>query len=344
MGATIMDTPEGPARAGAKASAPGKVILFGEHAVVYGEPAIAVALSLRTEVTIRETQGDRVHRVNGAPMNQHHHAYIKDAVDHLWKGGFLDVRTESRLPSASGLGSSAALSVATTGALLQLQDRFSEEMVVSPDTTYPHRLGEELVAREAYNAEWSAQKGRGSPTDTSTSTHGRAIMVDAEKGPGYLWDIARGERRWYLHHLDIPPLTLVVGYTGQRGRTADEVAKVGRFVKRGAFARDIMRDLGKVTREARVLMEDREKMALGLCMDEAHNLLTVLGVSTAKLDALCDAAREHAYGAKLTGSGGGGSMIALTDTPDACAKAIAKRGGYPTVVNLGGPGVSAHSI
>lgn len=312
----------------ARASAPGKVILFGEHAVVYGEPAIAVALSLRTEVTIRETQGERVTRVNGAPMNPHHHAYIKDAVDNLWKGGPLDIRTDSKLPSASGLGSSAALSVATTAAILQLQGRFSEE----------------LTAREAYNAEWAAQKGRGSPTDTSTSTHGNAVLVDREKGPGYLWDIARGERRWYLHHLDIPPLTLVVGYTGQRGRTADEVAKVGRFVKRGAFARDIMRDLGKITREARQLLEDREKLALGVAMDEAHNLLTVLGVSTQKLDQLCDAAREHAYGAKLTGSGGGGSMIALTDDPDACARAIAKRGGMPTVVHLGGVGVSASSI
>lgn len=308
----------------ARASAPGKVILFGEHAVVYGEPAIAVALSLRTEVAIHETEGTQ-HRVNGAPINPHQHAYIKDAVDHLWKGPGLDIRTDSRIPSASGLGSSAALSVATTGALLALQERFSEE----------------LVARESYNAEVSAQKGRGSPTDTSTSSHGHAILVDREKGPGYLWDIQRGERRWYLHHLDIPPLTLVIGYTGQRGRTADEVAKVGRFVKRGAFAKEILRDLGAITREARQLLADREKMALGVCMDDAHNLLTVLGVSTLRLDQLCDAAREHAYGAKLTGSGGGGSMIALTDRPEACARAIAKKGGMPTIVSLGGPGVDA---
>lgn len=307
----------------ARASAPGKIILFGEHAVVYGEPAIAVALNLRTEVSIRE--GGDVHRVNGSPLNPHHHAYIKDAVDRLWKDGPLDIRTDSRIPSASGLGSSAALAVATVGALLELQGRFSPE----------------LVAREAYLAEVSAQRGRGSPTDTSTSTHGGAVLVASDKHANLLWDIQRGERRWCLHHLDIPPLTLVVGNTGMRGRTADEVAKVARFVKKGGFAKEVIRDLGNITREAIELLRDREKMALGVKMDEAHDLLTILGVSTPKLDALCHAAREHAYGAKLTGSGGGGSMIALTDRPEKCAAAIAKRGGYPTIVSLGGPGVSA---
>lgn len=310
----------------ARATAPGKVILFGEHAVVYGEPAIAVALSLRTEVTLREA-GDQ-HRVNGAPMTPYHHAFIKDAVENLWKGGPLDIRTESRVPSASGLGSSAALSVATTAALLQLLGQF----------------GEERCARDAYAAEVSAQKGRGSPTDTSTVTHGHAVLVDRQKGPGFLWDIARGERRWFLHHVDIPPLTLVIGNSMQRGRTSEEVAKVGRFVKKTGFAREVIRDLGKITREAVELLADREKLALGVKMDEAHDLLTILGVSTPKLDDMCAAARQHAYGAKLTGSGGGGSMIALTDTPEACAKAIQRKGGVPLVVQLGGPGVSASSL
>lgn len=314
-----------PARMAARASAPGKVILFGEHAVVYGEPAIAVALSLRTEVIVKEA-GDQ-HRVNGSPLSPYHHAYIKDAIDGLWKGGPLDVRTDSRIPSASGLGSSAALSVATVGAILQLQGRFSQE----------------LVAREAYNAEVSAQKGRGSPTDTSTSSHGSAVLVDGQKREGLLWDIQRGERRWYLHHLEVPPLTLVVGHTGVRGRTADEVAKVARFVKRTGFAREVIRDLGKVARAAVPLLAAQDKAALGQRMDEAHNLLRILGVSHPRLDELCEAARRHAYGAKLTGSGGGGSMIALTDQPEACAAAIKKRGGNPFVVQLGGPGVSASS-
>jgi mevalonate kinase len=311
---------------GAKGSAPGKVILFGEHAVVYGEPAIAVAIHLRTEVSIRE-QGDK-HRVNGQPLSPQYHAYIKDAIDGLWKGGPLDVRTDSRVPSASGLGSSAALSTATVAALLQLQGEFSPER----------------CAREAYNAEFAAQKGRGSPTDTSTVTHGHAVLVDKVAGPNLLWQVQRGDRKWFLHHLDIPSLTLVVGYTGVRGRTADEVAKVARFVKRTGFAREVIRDLGRISRAAVPLLQQKDKAAIGAQMDRAHNMLSILGVSHARLDELCDAARKHAYGAKLTGAGGGGSMIALTDEPEKCADAILKRGGSAHIVQLDAPGVSASSL
>lgn len=305
------------------ASAPGKVILFGEHSVVYGEPAVAVAISLRTEVSVREA-GD-THRVNGHVLRDYHHAYIKDSIERLWKGGPLDVRTDSQLPSASGLGSSAALSVATTGALLKLLGRFEEE----------------TVAREAYASELSAQRGRASPTDTSTCTHGRAVLLDRQQNENLLWHVKKEEREWYIHHLDIPPLTLVIGNSGMRGRTADQVAKVARFVQRTGFAREVIRDLGKTTRAAVPFIRSGDKKAIGRKMDESHNLLSILGISTPKLDDLCNAARRHAYGAKLTGSGGGGSMIALTDEPDACAKAIKKRGGYPIIVTLGERGVSA---
>ncbi|MFA5860121.1 MAG: mevalonate kinase [Candidatus Thermoplasmatota archaeon] len=312
---------------GARATAPGKVILFGEHSVVYGEPAVAVAIHLRTEVTIRES-GDQ-HRVNGQPLSAYHHTYIREAIEALWKGGPpLDVQTDSRVPSASGLGSSAALSVATVGALLQLKGEFSPE----------------ACARAAYAAEAGAQKGRASPTDTSTVTHGQAVLVDREARANLLWEISRGERRWFLHHLDVPTLTLVVGYTGIRGRTSDEVAKVARFVKRTGFAREIIRDLGNTTRAAVKLLDSKDKPALGARMDEAHNLLRILGVSHPRLDELCDAARQHAFGAKLTGSGGGGSMIALTDEPDKCAKAIEKRGGHANVVQLNAAGVQPSSL
>ncbi len=318
--------PRAPGGGWVRASAPGKAILFGEHAVVYGEPAVAVAIDLRTEVSMRRA-ADGPTRVNGHPIHGHYHTYIKETVERLWKDGPLDIRTDSRVPSASGLGSSAALSVATTGALLALMERFDIES----------------VAREAYATEVAAQKGRASPTDTTTCTHGGAVLVDRRAGPNLLWRIQRENREWFLHRIDVPRLTLVIGNTGMRGRTSEQVAKVARFVSRTGFAREVIRDIGRLTRAAVPLLESHDKRGIGQKMDEAHNLLSILGVSTAQLDDLCEAARRHAYGAKLTGSGGGGSMIALTDEPDKCAQAIARRGGTAYVVTLGVPGVSTSS-
>ncbi|HWG91053.1 MAG TPA: mevalonate kinase [Candidatus Thermoplasmatota archaeon] len=305
------------------ATAPGKVILFGEHAVVYGEPALAVAVSLRTTVMARE--GGAHHTVNGYPLSEQFHAHIKQAVDLVWGNGPpLILETESNVPSAAGLGSSAALTTATVSALLALQDKFTPEE----------------AARRAYDVEWTAQGGRGSPTDTSTVAHGEAVLVDGLKRENLLWTISRGDRTWHLHHHDVPRgFTLVVGNTGQRGRTAEQVAKVAKLTKRSAFARDVVRDIGKLTRQGVAALERGDKAEVGRLMTRNHHLLHILGVSTPKLDELVEAVTPLSHGAKLTGSGGGGSMIALTDRPKEVAEMIRKRGATPYTVSLGGLGV-----
>lgn len=309
------------------ASAPGKLILMGEHAVVHGEPAIAVAVGLRTRVSVAAAPEGRGHLVNGRPMNPHHHAFLIEAIERYAPAeAALSFDTVSRVPSAAGLGSSAALTTATVAALLASQGDLKDE---------------ESLARAAYDVEWRAQGGRGSPTDTSTVTHGRGVLVDRDAHANLLWSIERGERRWHLHHLDLPPLHLVVGNTGERGKTADQVAKVARFVRRTGFALEIVRDIGVATRAALAAVEARDTVALGRAMDRAHNSLTILGVSTPTLDRYCVAARRAgALGAKLTGSGGGGSMIALVGEDAAPVVAALRKAGCrePLVVALNEPG------
>ncbi|MBI4392638.1 MAG: mevalonate kinase [Euryarchaeota archaeon] len=304
------------------AKAPGKAILLGEHAVVFGEPAIAVALDLETTVTV-DVGGERS-QVNERPLNHKAHAYLYEAVKLLWDERGLDIKVESGLPSAGGLGSSAALTVAFVAALSKLRDDFSEE----------------AVARRSYEVESAAQDGRASPTDTSTSTHGGAVLVSKDRGEKFLWRISRGERTWNLHETPCPDITLVVGYTGERGRTADQVAKVARFVEKNALGRDVIKDIGTVTRQGKSALADGDLKRLGALMNRDHDLLHILGVSTPRLDALVEAARPHSFGAKLTGAGGGGCMIALTEKPEETAAAILLRGGEPHIVKVNKAGVT----
>ncbi len=308
------------------ASAPGKVILLGEHAVVYGESAIAVALDLRTRVTVApRTDGGGGTLVNGQPLNVAYHVHVVHALDVVPPGGPVLVETESRVPSAAGLGSSAALTTATVGALLAMTAGWKDE---------------ETLARAAYEVEWRAQGGRGSPTDTSVAAHGRGVLVDASPHERHLWTVERGTRRWHLHDLELPPLRIVVGNTLDRGRTADQVARVAKFVARTGFAREVIADIGRATRAGLAALRASDMLALGSAMDRAHNSLTTLGVSTPRLDLYCEAARRAgAFGAKLTGSGGGGSMIALAADAAPVVAALRKVGcREPLIVALGGPG------
>jgi len=289
-----------------QAAAPGKIILFGEHAVVFGEPAIAVGIDLETKVDVVPDENLSGHRVDGDEMDTYAHLFIEKAVELLWDNAGnttpLNIQTDSRLPSAAGLGSSAALSASTCAALLHLTDQFSEKR----------------LARVAYETEWLGQDRQGSPIDTSASTHGNAIFVDDEKHDNHLWTMRRGDDEWHVHDQLIDRTSFVIAHSGEKGKTGELVEKVQMYHERTDVAGKIIEDIGDTTREGRQALLDGDMAKVGELMDEAHELLGMLGVSTSRLDELCRVARDHAMGAKLTGAGGGGCIVALTDAPEAC--------------------------
>jgi mevalonate kinase len=308
----------------AAAKAPGKAILFGEHAVVYGEGAIAIALSLHFETHVRVAAGG-VTRVDGRPLDRKHHAYFAEALSQVWGDlGPLDLRTTSSIPSSSGLGSSAALTVSTVAALRQLRGRLSQEE----------------VARAAFEVEYAVQ-GRASPTDTSVSSHGRAIFIAKEPGDRHLWTIQKGEKRWCVHDLEFSPMEFVVGYTGKRGNTGELIEKVRKLTEKDPAARDRIREIGAIVEEARGAMRAGDASKVGALMVRNQALLSSLGVSSPELDRLISAASPHALGAKLTGAGGGGCMIALTEDAQACANAVEKAGGKAYRLAIDPRGVAA---
>ena len=301
-------------------SAPGKMIILGEHSVVYGKPAVALAIDRRFYCKVQRSQ-DVV--VNGYRAMAGSHPPIRSIL-HDNRAGNITVSAVTDIPTSSGLGSSAALSSSISLAVRRLFER---------DVT------EEAIANDAFNAEWFAQ-GRASPIDTSTCTHGRGVAINNPVDMGKaLWKISKGGNTWNVTDIDVPDMTFVVGYTGIYAPTGPIVEKVRKFKEHNGFAKDIIDEMGLIALLGLNAIRRGDKEDLGEIMTRNHKLLSILGVSCKELNKLVNASLPHSYGAKLTGSGGGGSMIALTDEPEAVCEAIRLHGGTPIVVHTETEGV-----
>lgn len=301
------------------ASAPGKLILFGEHAVVFGEPALSTAINLRAEVYARP---HTAWLADGASLDEPRYRYVRAAIAKAKSAGPLWLEVRSMLPSGAGLGSSAAVTVAALGTL--------HGMVGSLDP--------KTIAREAFEVEHEVQ-GRASPIDTSTATAGGGLLVLPEPRDYLLWTIEHDTRRWYLHRTALPPMEFVVGNTGISAATGPLVAAVKELVDRDPRAADAIREIGQITLDGVRAFRRKDLSEAGRLMDRNHGLLNELGVGHPMLDRLVAAARKTSYGAKLTGAGGGGSIVALSDRPSETADAIRAAGGKAYVVRSDPDGV-----
>lgn len=287
-------------------SAPGKAILFGEHAVVHGEPAVVLAIDLRMDVC-RGSEG------RGTRSISRNDRYLRAAGEEFG-GRVPEVRVRSGIPRGCGLGSSASLSAC-----------LSWGMLVLSSGRLPERRE---VALRAFGIEWRAQKGHASPTDTSCVTAGGAVVVapralHAER----LWEVRRGERVWHIHRIpDAPSLTIVIGDTGVPAPTGRMVAAVRRRCERDTRVRDAIAEIGNISLEGVTALKRDDPVRLGELMDSCQKRLAVIGVSTHDIERLLEAARRFSYGAKITGAGGGGCIIALTDEPERCGRHLREAG------------------
>jgi mevalonate kinase len=242
--------------------------LFGEHAVVYGKPGIAMAIKPRVFVTVRDTK--RPQRAKSP--------YIDGCFEAMGVMG--SVYINSQIPSSSGLGSSAAVTVATLSAI---NDEFRMNRT------------REDIANMAFEIEKKVQKGRASPTDTTVSAYGGIVLISG------------GSRR------RLPPqnMQLVIGDSLVSHSTSRMVEQVAELKKNYPNIVDPVLDAieGVSMSAIHHLSNPRE---LGRYMNMNHALLEVLGVGHPQLAKMVLAARNAgAFGAKITGAGGGGSMVAL---------------------------------
>lgn len=275
-----------------KVSAPGKLLLFGDHAVVYGHPCIVTAVQTRLEVAIELTTNNEITVDTPGTNNQ---LFITTAIElakNSWPipSGFC-LSTRSPFTGKYGLGSSSAVTVATLYALSLLSG--------------VHLSRQELFDY-SYQVVLSVQ-GVGSGFDVAAAVFGGTILYQKEKP---------------IEPIKHSEYSLMVGYTGKKADTVAIVTEVQEQRKMNPKAiDDLFFSLTELTYQAKQTMVEGSFERFGLLMTDAHRALRKLGVSSDELETLITAAIDAgAWGAKLSGAGRGDCMVAIG--PESKRKAI----------------------
>jgi mevalonate kinase len=298
-----------------KGSGFGKVILFGEHFVVHGVPGIVSAIDSATDAEVTQTGNELVirdERKAAKGYAEEKRLQQIESIERMLKTMGLDLKLPLKiwvggtLPGFSGLGASAASSVAIARAI-------AEELSL--------KLTNEQVNQIAYEAE-KAYAGNPSGIDNTAATYG-----------GLMWfkkNIAGGPDN--VERLRIrKPVEIVIGSTGKVANTKAMVAGVAERKKKNPAKYDqIFKQAENLAHAGRKALESYDLKKVGELVNENHRLLQEIEVSSRELDLLVDIARKNgAFGAKLTGGGGGGCMVALTpskELQEKVASAIEKEG------------------
>ena len=327
----------------ALASAPGKIILFGEHAVNRRQPAVSAAVDRRSyalvtlggrcvelvscgQVERLSAEELRAFRVRVDALRGSNDLYsIRDLVredffapakyvlsillERLGHECSCRVEWRSFIPMGSGLGSGAAANAA---------------MVVALATALGQELPPAEVATLAWQGDVLAHGGVASALDSSACALGGCVLVSESSPPRTLGGV-----------LELP---IVVGDTGVRASTGEVNTRVREMLAARPYMRILFEEIGLLVERAVPALERREIDTLGRLMHMNHLLLRELGVSCQELERLVDAAiAAGAWGAKLSGSGGGGIMIALAprERVEAVVRGLERACGRPMVLRVG---------
>ncbi|MDN5872844.1 MAG: hydroxymethylglutaryl-CoA reductase, degradative [Sinobacteraceae bacterium] len=284
----------------AKAAGYGKVILLGEHAVVYGSHCIAAPVPLAIQARISETDSGGVqmmiprwgveYRLQREPG--HRDSFQKSLGIIFDRLGLIErsmrIEVYPNVPRAHGLGGSAAMAVAIIRGL---------------DRKYGLSLSNSDINAIAFECEKIAH-GTPSGIDNTMATYGKFL----------LYRRADDERPMLMQEITVPkPIPLVVGMSGKESLTAKTVGRVREAWQRDpALYERIFKEINEITLAGFKALRGGDLHRLGDLMNICHGLLNALRVSSWELEELVQIARDAgAAGAKLTGGGGGGSIVAL---------------------------------
>ncbi len=262
------------------ASAPGKIILFGEHAVVYGKHAVVAAINLRCYVEVRKSRNFRISSPLGeTSLDFEVHPYISFAVKRFCEVRRVDgaeITVESEVPIASGLGSSAAVTVATIAAL---------------NAEFDAGLERDEICEMAKAVEVDVQ-GRASGIDPFVSTYGGVWLFPDRK------------------RIDCD-MKFFIANLGKKS-TAEMVARVAKLRDRyPEIVNPIFDAIDAVSLRAFRALEDGRVEEMEELVRINQSLLRAIGVSNHKIDAFILELEKKGVTAKITGAGGGGCVYGM---------------------------------
>ena len=297
-----------------KVSAPGKLMLMGEHAVVYNHPCLVTAVDKRlyVEAEIIDKNEDEII----APQVKESR-FVLEAIAYFKKqfkiNQFVKISTNGDFSHRVGLGSSSAVTVATFKAL---------------SLVFNINLTDRQIFDLSYHVNIAIQ-GVGSGFDIAIATFGKTTYF-----------VTGGK---IIEPLNIKPVPLIVGYSGIKADTPFYIRKVREaFRSRQTQMDSIFEEIESLVEQGKVFLLNSDYEKMGALMTKNHQLLQQLGVSIPKLDLMVEKSiKAGAWGAKLSGAGGGDCIIALVsdDKRIVVENAIKSVGGEIITVDNNAEGV-----
>jgi len=279
-----------------KASAPGKVILFGEHFVVYGVKAILCAINKRITVTAEKIEGGKISiksnignleletgklisKIN-SPLKPFY--YLADKMLKNENTG-IEIIVESDIPLGVGLGSSSACCVAGAAAISRLFKKTSKEEILA-------------LAIEAEKTIFKNTSG----ADCTVCTYGGIMDYDKENG--------------FYKIGSEPNFHLVIANSNIEHSTESVVEDVRKFKENNEIRfSSLCKIESELVEDVLGLLKENDVKKLGIKVKENQEYLEMIGISNTKLREMIQIGENASFGAKITGAGGGGCIYALTD-------------------------------
>ena len=279
-----------------KASAPGKVILFGEHFVVYGIKSILCSINKRVTVTAEKTNerkisinseigklvlepNESISEIN-SPLKPFYYLANKAIKD---QNIGLKIQIESEIPLGAGLGSSSACCVAGAAAIFKLFGEISKEKILE-------------IAIEAEKTIYQNTSG----ADCTVSTYGGLMEYDKNNG--------------FRKIEDEPNFQLVIANSNIEHSTETMVSRVKEFENKNKEKFHELSNLeSSLVNDVLKLIKENKIKEIGEKINQNQKFLEEIGISNEQLEAMIKIGQKTSYGAKITGSGGGGCIFALTN-------------------------------